>query len=110
MKLTRTGIAGLDSILNGGLVTESTVLISGNPGTGKTILGIQYLYNGVTKFNETGGVVVWRASDTSGAPPAELAQRFPGLVPEVPRAFDWLVTGRQPLLRVGWAIVRPRGP
>lgn len=54
MELTQTGIAGLDSILNGGLVTESTVLVSGNPGTGKTILGIQYLYNGVTKFNETG--------------------------------------------------------
>jgi hypothetical protein len=63
----------------------------------------------LAKFNETGGVVVWRASDTSGAPPPELAQRFPGLVPEVPRAFDWLVTGRQPLLRIGWAIVRPKG-
>ena len=54
--------------------------------------------------------MVWRASDTSGTPPAELAQRFPGLVPEVPRAFEWLVTGRQPLLRIGWAIVRPKGP
>jgi 4-amino-4-deoxy-L-arabinose transferase-like glycosyltransferase len=63
----------------------------------------------VAKFNETGGVVVWRASDTSGAPPPELLQRFPGLVPEVPRAFEWLVNGRQPLLRVGWAIVRPKG-
>ncbi|QWG22380.1 glycosyltransferase family 39 protein [Bradyrhizobium sediminis] len=62
------------------------------------------------KFNETGGVVVWRASDTSGTPPADIAQRFPGLVPEVPRAFEWLVTGRQPLLRIGWAIVRPKGP
>lgn len=61
------------------------------------------------KFNEIGGVVVWRASDTSGTPPPELAQRFPGLVPEVPRAFEWLVTGRQPLLRIGWAIVRPKG-
>ncbi|MDO9297525.1 glycosyltransferase family 39 protein [Bradyrhizobium sp.] len=61
------------------------------------------------KFNETGGVVVWRASDTSGTPPPELAQRFPGLVPEVPRAFEWLITGRQPLLRIGWAIVRPKG-
>jgi hypothetical protein len=60
------------------------------------------------KFNETGGVVVWRASDTSGAPPPEIAQRFPGLVPEVPRAFEWMVNGRQPLLRVGWAIVRPK--
>jgi hypothetical protein len=62
------------------------------------------------KFNETGGVVVWRASDTSGTPPPEIAQRFPGLVPEVPRAFEWMVNGRQPLLRVGWAIVRPKAP
>ena len=62
------------------------------------------------KFNETGGVVVWRASDTSGTPPPEIAQRFPGLVPEVPRAFEWMVNGRQPLLRIGWAIVRPKAP
>ena len=62
------------------------------------------------KFNETGGVVVWRASDTAGTPPAELAKRFPGLVPEIPRAFERLVTGRQGLLRIGWAIVRPKAP
>ncbi|MBR0757321.1 glycosyltransferase family 39 protein [Bradyrhizobium jicamae] len=62
------------------------------------------------KFNETGGVVVWRASDTSGTPPPEIAQRFPGLAPEVPRAFEWLVNGRQPLLRIGWGIVRPKAP
>jgi hypothetical protein len=64
----------------------------------------------VAKFNETGGVVVWRASDTSGTPPPDIAQRFPGLVPEVPRAFEWMVNGRLPLLRVGWAIVRPKAP
>jgi hypothetical protein len=64
----------------------------------------------VTKFNETGGVVVWRASDTVGTPPPDIAQRFPGLVPEVPRAFEWFVNGRQPLLRIGWAIVRPKTP
>jgi hypothetical protein len=64
----------------------------------------------VAKFTETGGVVVWRASDTAGAPPPDIAQRFPGLVPEVPQAFDWFVTGRQPLLRIGWAIVRPKAP
>ncbi len=62
------------------------------------------------KFNETGGVVVWRASDTVGTPPPDIALRFPGLVPEVPRAFEWFVTGRQPLLRIGWAIVRPKTP
>jgi len=64
----------------------------------------------VAKFNQTGGVVVWRASDTSGTPPPDIAQRFPGLVPEVPRVFEWMVNGRQPLLRIGWAIVRPKAP
>jgi hypothetical protein len=62
------------------------------------------------KFNQTGGVVVWRASDTAGTPPADIAQRFPGLAPEVPRSFEWLVNGRQSLLRIGWGIVRPKGP
>jgi KaiC/GvpD/RAD55 family RecA-like ATPase len=52
--LTRTGIAGLDSILGGGIVDNATVLISGNPGTGKSILGLQYIYNGATRFDEKG--------------------------------------------------------
>ncbi|MET0719661.1 MAG: glycosyltransferase family 39 protein [Tardiphaga sp.] len=62
------------------------------------------------KFAETGGVVVWRAADTVGTPPADIAKRFPDLVPEVPRAFERLINGRQPLLRIGWAIVRPKAP
>jgi hypothetical protein len=62
------------------------------------------------KFAETGGVVVWRAADTVGTPPDDIAKRFPNLVPEVPRAFERWVNGRQPLLRIGWAIVRPKAP
>ena len=62
------------------------------------------------KFNQTGGVVVWRASDTDGTPPPDIARLFPNLAPEVPQTFDRLVNGRQPLLRIGWAIVRPKGP
>ena len=62
------------------------------------------------KFNQTGGVVVWRASGTDGTPPPDIARQFPGLAPEVPQAFDWLVNGRQPSLRIGWAIVRPKAP
>lgn len=61
------------------------------------------------EFNTSGGVVVWRAADTVGAPPADLLQRFPGLVPEVPHSFDWLINGRQPPLRIGWAVLRPKG-
>ena len=52
--LTKTGIDGLDAILNGGIVTNSTVLVSGNPGTGKSILGLQFIYNGVREYDEPG--------------------------------------------------------
>lgn len=62
------------------------------------------------KLMQTGGVVVWRATDTVGTPPADLAQRFPGLVPELPRAFDRWINGNRPVLRVGWAIIRPKAP
>ncbi len=61
------------------------------------------------RFAETGGVVVWRAADTAGTPPDDIRKRFPGLVPEVPRSFERLVKGRQPLVRIGWGIVRPVG-
>jgi KaiC/GvpD/RAD55 family RecA-like ATPase len=54
IELTKTGIDGLDAILNGGIVTNSTTLVSGNPGAGKSILGLQYIYNGVEQFGEKG--------------------------------------------------------
>jgi KaiC/GvpD/RAD55 family RecA-like ATPase len=54
VELTKTGIDGLDEILNGGIVRNSTTLVSGNPGAGKTILGLQYIYNGVEVFDEKG--------------------------------------------------------
>jgi KaiC/GvpD/RAD55 family RecA-like ATPase len=54
VELTRTGIDGLDEILGGGIVRHSTTLISGNPGAGKSILGLQYIYNGVEQFDEDG--------------------------------------------------------
>ncbi len=53
-ELVKTGVDGLDSILNGGIVKNAAVLISGNPGTGKSILGQQFLYNGVDQFGEGG--------------------------------------------------------
>ncbi len=61
------------------------------------------------RFNQMGGVVVWRASDTDGTPPPDIARLFPNLAPEVPQAFDRLVNGRQSVLRIGWAIVLPKG-
>jgi circadian clock protein KaiC len=38
-----TGVPGLDEILDGGLIPGRSYLVRGDPGTGKTILGINYL-------------------------------------------------------------------
>jgi len=54
IELTKTGIEGLDDILNGGIVKNSTTLVSGNPGAGKSIFGLQYIYNGVELYGEKG--------------------------------------------------------
>ncbi|MHC1586282.1 MAG: KaiC domain-containing protein [Candidatus Hecatellaceae archaeon] len=43
----KTGIEGLDEILHGGIPKRNIVLLSGGPGTGKTILAQQFLYNGL---------------------------------------------------------------
>ena len=45
MKL-KTGISGLDQVFKGGIRENSSVLISGGPGTGKTIFAMQFLVEG----------------------------------------------------------------
>lgn len=50
----RTGIDGLDEILNGGLLSHRAYLIRGGPGCGKTTLGVQYL----TEETEGGSLFV----------------------------------------------------
>jgi hypothetical protein len=58
-----------------------------------------------------GAVVLWPNADTSADVPADIGARFPGLVAEVPRAFERRVQGRLPLIRIGWGVVRPQaGP
>jgi 4-amino-4-deoxy-L-arabinose transferase-like glycosyltransferase len=55
-----------------------------------------------------GGVLVWPAKNTAGSPPADLKAQFPGLVPEVPHSFARAVQGFLPLIRLGWAVLRPQ--
>ncbi|ADM27827.1 putative circadian clock protein, KaiC [Ignisphaera aggregans DSM 17230] len=43
----KTGIPGFDEILYGGIPKRNIVLISGGPGTGKTIMSQQFLWNGL---------------------------------------------------------------
>ncbi|MEK6958719.1 MAG: ATPase domain-containing protein [archaeon] len=50
----QTGVKGLDELIAGGFERESIVLLVGSTGTGKTVFGMQFLYEGATKFDEPG--------------------------------------------------------
>jgi circadian clock protein KaiC len=43
-----TGVPGLDEVLQGGLIPERSYLVRGDPGTGKTILGLHFLVEGLS--------------------------------------------------------------
>lgn len=58
----RTMIEGFDDISHGGLPIGRTTLVSGTSGTGKTLLAIQFLYHGITYFDEPGIFVTFEES------------------------------------------------
>lgn len=49
VRRVESGIPGFDELLHGGIPVRNVVLLSGGPGTGKTIFGQQFLYHGLTK-------------------------------------------------------------
>jgi circadian clock protein KaiC len=59
LKKSPTGIIGLDEITLGGLPQGRPTLICGGPGSGKTLLGIEFIVNGATKFDEPGVIMAF---------------------------------------------------
>ncbi|MBD3389232.1 MAG: hypothetical protein GF416_09065 [Candidatus Altiarchaeales archaeon] len=53
-ELINTGIPGVDEMCGGGIPESAVVIVSGSPGIGKSNFAMQYLYNGVEKYNEPG--------------------------------------------------------
>ncbi len=51
---TKTGIPGFDALCNGGIPRGSLIVLSGDPGSGKTIFCLQFLHNGIVDYNEPG--------------------------------------------------------
>lgn len=54
-----TGIEALDMMLCGGFIRGSANLVEGAPGTGKTTLAMQFIYNGITKYDEPGLIITF---------------------------------------------------
>jgi len=49
LKKVKTGIFGLDKMLNGGLIENRPYLVLGGPGAGKSILGVQFLMYAISR-------------------------------------------------------------
>ena len=60
--LIKTGISGLDSILLGGIPRTNVILVQGVSGSGKTLMGLEFIYRGIVEYNEPGLVVVFETS------------------------------------------------
>jgi circadian clock protein KaiC len=59
-----TGIQGLDEITGGGLPSGRPTLVCGDAGCGKTLLAMEFLVRGATRFDEPG---VFMAFEETGA-------------------------------------------
>ncbi|MGZ8374610.1 MAG: ATPase domain-containing protein [Nitrospira sp.] len=60
--MVRTGIAGLDEILSGGIPRGNVILLEGAIGCGKTTFGVEFIYRGASEFNEPGIIVLFEVS------------------------------------------------
>jgi circadian clock protein KaiC len=60
--IVKTGIAGLDAILSDGIPRGNIILLEGAVGTGKTTLGVEFVYRGVSQFDEPGIIVLFEVS------------------------------------------------
>lgn len=77
--LVPTGIPGLDDLFIGGIRSTNMVIVEGRPGTGKTTLGIQFIYSGARDYKENGLIVSFELA----------AQR----ILEDARSFGWELEG-----------------
>jgi circadian clock protein KaiC len=68
-----TGIKGLDEISGGGLPKGRTTIVCGGPGSGKTMLGLEFLVRGAAEFNEPGVLLAFEES------PEEMARNVASL-------------------------------
>jgi len=60
--LLKTGIKGLDSILLGGIPRSNVILLQGAAGSGKTLMGVEFIYRGITLYDEPGLIVAFETN------------------------------------------------
>jgi len=92
--LVKTGILGLDAILSDGIPRGNLILLEGPIGSGKTTLGVEFIYQGASQFDEPGIIVTFEVSpDRIVRDAAQLGWDLPAL--ERARKLKIIFTTRQ---------------
>ncbi len=91
-----TGIKGFDQITEGGLPRNRTTLICGSAGSGKTLMGIDFLVRGASEFAEPGILVTFEETeDELYTDVASLNLDLKGLVSRKKIALEYVVLERK---------------
>src|SRR5450432_3709177 len=90
-KKVPTGITGFDEMTCGGLPRGRTTLLVGGPGSGKTILALQFLVHGARVCNEPG---IFVAFEETAKRIVENAETFGWKLPELRRKKLYFVDGQ----------------
>jgi circadian clock protein KaiC len=99
---TSTGIRGLDEITRGGLPKGRPTLVCGGPGSGKTLLALTFLVNGVLQFDEPGVLMTFEENEEEIASDvASLGVDLPALIKAGKLAVDYVRVERGEIEETG---------
>jgi circadian clock protein KaiC len=102
LKKSPTGIKGLDEITEGGLPTGRPTLVCGPAGSGKTLLGMEFIVRGITQFNEPGVYVTFEENaDELATNVASLGMNVPELIKQNRLAIDYVRIERSEIEETG---------
>ncbi len=65
MDRIKTGVEGLDDLVDGGVIKGEIILLAGSTGGGKTIFSTQFIYNGVVQCGEKGVYATFEEDEIS---------------------------------------------
>lgn len=85
------GIPGLDIICEGGLPRGRTTLVCGTSGSGKTVMAVQFLAEGIARFDQPGVLVTFEE------PPQEIRRNVQGFGWDL---AEWEASGRLAIVDV----------
>src|SRR5579864_7970393 len=97
-----TGIRGLDQVTHGGFPKGRTALVCGGPGTGKTLLGFEFLLRGILQFDEPGVCVAFEeTAEEMITNMASLGYDLAALIRDKKLAIDYVQVERKQIEETG---------